>query len=539
MIAMQGSLLRNAVRVSAGLVIGAALCGCTVLMTEPARPEVTKRAAGLSFEEALSYWQSAFTNMTAARDQVDHLNVATKGAVGLGVGGAAITALTKGSSDVVLGLLTLGGTGYALNETSNLTVQSAIYKAGLDSLDCIERTGSRVHRETGSARAELRAKQVPLQRAIAAVAADVSEARGKVPMEEGMPQLVPEAERALAAARELQRSVRDFINATDVGAEMYYSVNKTVSAVNGQLRARAPSLDEIVKAGSTLTGFVSANSKVGTDAVAARAAARTPAAVAQARHAQSVDRLMADLRHLHDVIAEIQAILPPAGYAKSDLVDSCQALLPGQGVFRVTPSGPITLVPGGEAHQLTVEADLLPLSHGFHGAVPTAQQVVVSHPSDRVFMLAAPAGAKPNRYQFFIAQKDGRMLGDIEVSVGAASNGSERSNSPGPKPRTGMTLAAKRALIGLGEDVKAETDAAFINRVKKLDNCFGITPSDGILRDKLVAELGKRERVNLAGDCPAVKKAATAGTVPPTAGTPANTNQLPIPATPPIKPASS
>lgn len=510
------------------------MTGCTVLMTEPTRPDAQKRAAGLSYEEAVQYTDRARANMTKGLAQVDELDTVTRGAVGLGVGGGAIAALTKASSDVVLGLLTIGGAGYAINQTSLPAVQASIYGAGLKTLDCIERTGGRVHRETREARVNLLAKRGTLNQAINRLSADLDLARRQSP--NPVPSsLMADAERALVTARNLQKSVNEFLAATEVGDEMYHAVNRTVSTVNEQLRSRAPNLDEIVKAGSMLTGFVATNSKAATDALAARGAVNSALTAAPS---QSQNKLVTEvtghLAELRRVVSEVQETLPPAGYSTSELVTSCQALLPGQGAFTVTPTGPIQLAPGGEAYSLHVQSERA-VGYGFNGATPSAQQLVVSQPSPRTFSLAAPSGAKAGKYLLTIFEnvpQGGRVLPEIEITVGAAPGQSAVRNTlgtPGGKANR-LTFGQRRALIGLGATITSETDPAWMARVQKLDNCFRITPSDGKLTDKLIAELQKSEPVKSSGDCPGPKQAATG-----TPGTGAGTgggNTAPIPPPP-------
>lgn len=524
----------------AGLV--ALLSGCTVLMVEPQRPTVNERVAGLSYLAALTYLDSARAQMDKGLKEVDQLDVASRGAVGLGVGGAALTTLGRGPADVVLGLLMVGGTGYSVNQTSQFSVQATIYRAGLESLECIERNGQRVHAETGASRAQLLLHRGRLSGALSALAAATEPARPKAATDSGLRGVVAQADQAIQAGRTLERAVAEFLNVTDVPTEMYFAVNKTVFAVNGQLRARAPNLAEIAQAGALLKDFVANHAKLGADAEAAKAATGKEVVVAQSDSMVAAihDRL-SDLRR---VIGEVQALLPAAGsLTAAQVATACQALIPGQGAFAVKPAGPIQLVPGGEAYELSVESDLLPVSYGFHGAVPSAQQLLVSHPGDRTFSLAAPAGAKPATYRFYLYQKDGRQLPDMEVSVGAApvvaANRPAGPAGVGAAPPAGSFLA-RRALIGLGTAVKSEADPAWTGRVLKLDNCFGIQPSDGTLREALVAQLNRHERVNAAGDCPKPKAVAGVPATPgvPVPPAPASSSVAPIPA-PPALGASS
>lgn len=514
----------------------ALLGGCTVLMVEPARPTVTERAAGLSYQAALTYLDNARLQMDKGLKEVDQLDMASRGAVGLGVGGAALATLGRGPADVVLGLLMVGGAGYSVNETSKFTVQAIVYRAGLESLECIERNGQRVHAETGTVREQLLARRKALGAAIAALAAAAEAARPGAAADSKLSAALSQAEQALRAGRTLESSVAQFVGATDVPTEMYFAVNRTVFAVNGQLRARAPNLAEIAQAGSLLNSFVANHSKLGADVEAAKMA--VPAAVTQGRSGGGlIDQIHARLGELRVVVDDVQALLLAGGTSTAAQVASaCETLVPGKGVFAVRPAGAIQLVPGGDAYELSVETDLLPVSYGFHGAVPSAQQVLVSHPGDRTFSLAAPAGAKAATYRFYLYQKDGRQLPDIEVTVGAAPTVSvNRGNvtaGTGGSPTAGGGFAARRSLIGLGTEVRSETDPAWTGRVKKLDNCFGIQPSDGVLRDALVAQLGKHDRVNGAGDCPKPKAAGTTVPPTPTPPAPASSSGAPIPAPP-------
>jgi hypothetical protein len=510
-----------------------ALGGCAITMVEPARPSASDLAQGLTFAQAVDYLERARANMSDSLATVDKVDGATRVAVGVGVGGAALNTLARGSADLTLGLLGLGAIGYGVAQTTSLPGQRDIYNAGLNSLDCIERTGYRVYRETSNTRVGLLDRRRALTGAIATLAQDLDEVASTHPPETAAVALEPHARSVLQSAVTLDRSLGDFLNATDVGPEIFYGVNKTVRAVNTQLHARAPSLDDIARAGTILTGFISAHTPVAASAQTTTSAAAKVPGLGQAAHPLA-DRIQRDVQRLAAVAREVQTMLPPSGFASAALLDACQALAPGQLPFRVRPEGPVRLTAGGEAYSLSVESEL-PVIFGFHGPQPSAQQLVVSQPSDRTFSLAAPSGAKPGDYQFYIAQRGGRDLPDLQVTVlqstPNATETTQKTKREGDRRGSaGLALAAKLTLLGLPSSVPSEDDVQFKDRVKKLDNCFGITPSTGAWSDKLLAALRRSEPVNSAGDCPKPKAANTAN--PPASAASAGQAVIPIPKPP-------
>lgn len=528
------------IRASLTTVTAALLAGCTVMMTDPVRPDAVELARGLTYAEAIAYLERARANMSSAQDRVDQLDDVTRLGIGVGVGGGAINMLAKGRPDVTLGLLGMGGLGYSVAQVSGVPTQRQIYGAGLDSLDCIDRTGRRVYRETDGTRDMLLHKKGELDAAVALLSDHLDAlARAATPEPEAA-LMAPQAHEVLRTGITLQQSVRDFMNATDVASEMYYGVGKTVRAVNTQLRSRAPSLEEIAKSGTILVGFTTAHAPVAADAQATKSAAQGVPAVSQAETEHPVtDRLTMDVHRLRQVADDIKALLPASGYATAQLLDACQSLVPGQLPFRIKPAGPIRVTAGGDAYALSIESEM-PVVYGFHGAQPSAQQLVVSQPSDRTFSLAAPAGAKGQTYHFYVAQKGGRELPNLEVTVVASTpetTSTTTKKNPAQTNVPKLTFEQKRKLVGLGDDVKSVTDAAFTDRVKKLDNCFEIIPSTGALSANLIAKLNESEVVNSQGDCPE-PKAKTKAEPPqkPGSGSTGN-NNVPIPKPP--KPGAS
>lgn len=489
--------------------IGAALLsGCAVVMKEPDRPTARERVA-LTYQRALTYLESARFNMTDAQKSVDGIDDFSRIAVGGGVAGAALNTLAKGRADVSLGFLAIGGTGYSIAQTGYLPTQRDIYGAGLNSLACIERTGHRVYQDSVGIREQLTLAQKTLSKAVAALS---NELEGLVNEKRPEPEallVAPKAREAETAGIKLQQSIREYLKATDVAYEMYFGVDNTVRQVNAQLRARAPSLDEIAKAGTILTTFTTAHTPIAADAQAAKNATQDLDLLAQndTKHpvATKLENEMLSLRQAADAI---KAMLPTGGYATTQLLESCQTLAPGQRPFRVNPSGAIKLTAGGDAYTLAVDSEQS-VGGQFRGKEPSALQLLKSQPSDRTFSLAAPAGAKPNTYYFVVYEnvKGGRELPAIEVNIvppDSVDDTKKKPNSLSPLPPA-LTFTQKLSLLGLPNTIQSEKDPDFIARVQKLGNCVKLDASTGELTTALVKELKQREQANALGDCPALK----------------------------------
>ena len=299
------------------------------------------------------------------------------------------------------------------------------------------------------------------------------------------------------------------MQSTDVPFKAYLAVDRAVTELNDQLRARAPKPDDVAKLGDNIIGFKKAR-QFETTSTAANAGEK-PAVPAQAEHAKIADTIHTDTVRLAQIIARIQSILPAAGYETTDALEACFTNLPVQGYFIAKPGGPINLVPGGDSYTLMIDTDASAIDLSFAGATPSARNLLVSNPGGTAYSLAAPAGAKADTYVMFFHRKgEAQSLGpNFQVQVAPAV--STAIVRPPPQPGVAPTPASlkfadKLVLLGLiapGTAIHDEKDPNFIARVRKLNGCPGSPSGDGTLSDALVAKLKKSKPVSPDGACPA------------------------------------
>jgi hypothetical protein len=527
---------RGAVRM-AGAGVLLALGACTTFVVPPPRPSVETRATkGITYQDGLKYLEDARTNIQAGLDTVDQLDRATRAGVAVGVGGAGIAAAFHGSANTVLGLLTLGGLSYSLNQASPPPIQARIYIAGLRNLSCIEQTAARVHDETASARDALKAQLPLLKQAVDTLTAHVNQARKKAGNDPALAQMVSQADAAIEASNRLIKALQQFLADSNVGREIYAAVDDTVSRVNLQLRDQAPSIDKIAKLGADVQGFVNSHAQLTANSEKARSVIGSAAAQAttQAGHDPWVDVLRDDLIALRAVFERAQASLPAEGLRGAETIASCKAVVPGEEPVTVELSEPIILYPGGAAFQFRVNG-ITPMTLEWSGTVPPATEISTSGPSNGgVMSLAAPAGAKPANYRLYIQQKTPDKRSPlVEVKVMAApaltapTNARIGASRQGTSQAVGQRFSADRQMLGLPTSVTATSNSLWTGRVKKLDNCFNLPPSNGQISSALRAALTKHQPVNSAGDCPSPLVAA---------GVPPNPAPA-VPLNPPANPA--
>ena len=530
-------------------VLALTLCGCTVLVKPPPEPSIQSRVAVLSYAEGLAYLDNARTNMRQGLAKIDELDKATRIGVGAGVGGAGIATLFRAPTDAILGLLTLGGMGYSMNQLSTPAVQATVYAAGLDNLGCIEQTAARVHQEFAYPRSELERQLPILMNATAALATQMATARATPKPTPLLGNLISQSETALGTARQVVDGIQRFLGATNVGPEIYAGTSRTVDAVNAQLRAQAPDLNAIASSGTVFSNFVNSHRQLAAQAAAVQTKGVTTTITQGAQDGDSAaNELLKALKNLQAVVVQAQLGLPTR-YTGGEAILSCKTATPGDLPVTIDQAGPIELVAGGEAFNLTT-AGSPPLSVGFEGYAPSATQLIVSQPARNVVSVAAPQGAMPRSYTLYVQQstpRERRSAG-IEIRVVAAPATSLATPpkvlaSPADQKDLQDFLADRR-LLGLGENVKSRSSTDWTDRVKKLENCFKL-PLTGKVTAKLREGLAASTPVQ-NGDCPAPKaKPGTStlggsGQAPkpepgPSAGAPATGASGPAPIPPPVK----
>ncbi len=493
---------------------------------------------GIAWGESYDYLVRARTNILAGQATLDSFNDVTLGAVGVGTGGAAVTTLARGSADSILGLLTLGGLGYSLNQVSTPQVQLDIYKAGLKRLLCVERTGKRLNSATTYTRQALPQWQDELDRALSNLSIDISYGKAALRADStdvALREQLTSAQVFVAQAHTLRLDVVKYLQSTDVPFDMYLAVDRVVTELNDQLRARAAKPDDVAKLGDNIIGFKKARQFETPSTATTSVDGKLPDGITVAGHAAIADTILSDTKRLAEVMAVLQSLLPVAGYETTEALEACFSNLPTQGFFTATPSGPINLTVGQDPYTLTIDTDASAIELSFAGTTPTAQNLLVSNPSGTIYSFAAPANAEERSYIIFFHRKsETQRLGpnfEIKVTRVAAKLGDKPvvkgggvANKPGNQS---LDFGKKLVLLGLnatGVVIKDERDQNFITRVQKLNVCVGLPAGDGSLKDDLIAKLKKKNAVNSVGECPGDLDIAAGPAV----------NKAPIPSSPVI-----
>jgi hypothetical protein len=369
---------------------------------------------------------------------------------------------------------------------------------------------------------------------------------------------VTQANANIASANTVIAAIAKYLAGSNVGEAMVASVNHTITAVNGQLRTKSPNIDAIAQSGAILTSFLNANAglKSSTQA-AALAVGQNPKFASHGSGDPLEARFQMDMLALQSQLTAAQAIIANVGSVNTATISQCQAQFAADSVVTVEPAGPITLAPGASVSlKVTGKA---PFRLQWVGDVPSTNDVSVTTNFDQVSVSAA-SGAKTHSYSFVVVEvATSKTSATVQLNIGTAAapgagggaNGGAGSTVTASSAQqaiiTKLGLATVQSLLGLDATV-GPTAPAWTNRVSKLENCVGISPTTGLVSDALVTDLKARAPVNTTGDCPAklpgapppaaAPAAPTPIAAPPATPAPATTappvtNTAPIPPSPP------
>ena len=462
--------------------------------------------------------------------------------VGVGIGGGAVATLLRAPADVVLGLVTIGGVGYTVNKTNQASVPSEIIAAGKRNLICIEQTARQLDAKAGAARPSLLKLRPSLEATIFKLKFDLAESR-KAPPVSDLPVWQARADTALPPASKLLQQLDEYLMTSDVGVQVYYAVDKTVSEVNTQLRRQALDVDAIARSGSIFQTFVTANSGVSTQAKAASAAVGSGTASGQSATAVDarITLLMQDLNVLAGIVKAITDALPTTQSGEVTKISDCVTQLPGESDIVVEPKGPISLEAGGKAVNLRIAA-YGTWTTEWIGAVPSAAQLVKSSPSSSVVSLFAPAGAPADSYTFYVQQSAPSKRSDLVVvqvvQPAIAKKPEQTAKLQGTSSNTDSTVMKEfldwRLRLGLDGNVKTKTDPKWATRVRVLESCLKL-PVTGETSEALKKSLAASVPVNLNGDCPTPLASGSTPANPPVGAASSSSSTsggVPVPPTP-------
>lgn len=410
--ANRGMLARASIDLAVAPLLMALLCGCTVLMTEPASITAKQRKAGISYEEAQAHLLDARANMKAGLRTLDQLHDVTVGGVGIGAGGAAVATMAGVHPDVGKTFLTFGGVTYAITQTSRLDTQTAIYSSGLRRLQCIEQNGHQLYQDTDALRSALITQRIPFELARARLEADLKQARTQT-MSSLLATVAVEGDKALAEAASVRQPLDRYIAATDVGFEMVSAVDAAVESLNAQIRANRADAAEAANAGKIASDFVAAHAApaaaasvpTATGSTEAAAAAQKLKALGQGTHDQLADQIQTDIAELR-AQTDVVRMLLPSGRIRGATVRSCLSEISALGSVVILPSPAITVHPGGDPFGVNAYVDDgQALAFFYSGVTPSSQQLSMSSQGGGRFSVSAPADARPEQYtiRFFRA----------------------------------------------------------------------------------------------------------------------------------------
>lgn len=423
--------------------LAVSLCGCTVLMTEPTSISPDQRATGISYKDAAIHLDEARSKMKEGLKTLDQLSDVTVGGVGVGTGGAAISTLAGVHTDVARTLLTVGGVSYAVNQTSRLQTQTAIYSAGLRRLRCIDQNGYRLYQATDGLRSAIVAQRPAFEAVFNQLATHLKEARQPSQMSNLLKAVVAEGDKALGDAAKVKKPMDNFIAATDVGFEMVSAVDATVESVNAQIRANKADAAEAAIAGKQVTDFIAAHTAPSTVA----ASGNLPA-IAQGVHDPLADTIRADIESLK-VQADVVRALLPATPIQASTVGSCLSEIPALGSVVVLPSPTITVYKGGDAFGVNAYTeDGQALAFVYSGPTPTSQQLSVSNQGGSRYSVSAPADAKSDQYtiRFFRANDPKSVPLDPPLLINVAARPLEPKAEGGKSDAKGAAATPKPAV---------------------------------------------------------------------------------------------
>ncbi|WP_156895593.1 hypothetical protein [Massilia putida] len=530
----------------AGVVSSVCLCSCTVLLTPPERPTDKDITDGLSYANAYAYLARARDQMQKDVTALEKLDATNKGMVAGGVGGAGMAALFKGSNDLVLSLLTVGGAGYVTNQNVQPSVRIGIYRAGLKNLDCIDDAALGLNlRNEG-----LKAARHRLMLKIGRLADAIRAGRRATVQGGALTEVIDKAETAYKTAELLVVQIDGAVSIDDknIGRTVYSAVNQTVMSVSQQLDSSSPNIDAIAQS-SSISAFVSSHQAAKSDTKATASTAQEALSKAQRTTQLGVapwfDELKVSLEQLTTEVATVQKLLS-SDVISTAAIGTCKTITPGTEPMRIVlrDDVPPTGVPllAGESYNFEVIGDGAGTPRiGWSGPEPTIAQLVATL-SDGKLQVMAPPNAKPGHFKLYLYDSSSkesthRASNQVDIIIGSPSDkkpvavgpkkdltknsAGKKGNSAAPSPPsdvgTGLVSnagAEKLTELGLPPDV-TPNDPRYIDRVKKLENCAGRVPT-GRMSDSLHAYIATHGPINASGDCsPTTASPSGAGGTPP------------------------
>ncbi len=410
-------------------VVASMLYGCTSMV---ARPDITsdERAKG-DYSHARVYLQQARTTLQDKRSQSEQINNVTKVGTGVGVVGAGVTAVFRGSVDLMLGFLTGGGISYVANQAVDPKAQTEIYAAGIANLTCIDNAAAIAQSAVSALGTpdELRGLRKRLDTQAAALKSDIV-ALGRPATDAE----TADAQTLVTAAQSLIRSI-DGVTQPPIGILMVNDVDRTVDVVNEQIAAKAPSIDAIRQVGATLSTFTASAAGLKAQADAARKqvdAANVPQMVTKSAGTPLEQRMDQNKRALKKTIAATPTAFPAPNLKA---LEQCHLQMPSDALLELEPDGPVTVRAGSTVSIVLSQEDIYRVD--WIGDVPSDVDTNVG--SDNV-RFTARADAKTRAYTFRIRGRAGKSSAAQSLKVEAKAPAAAKpklQQRVQPKPAAG------------------------------------------------------------------------------------------------------
>jgi len=409
------------------------MAGCVTTVERPSAPTSKRDDGALTYGQASTYVEGARQNIEKRLGEVDELEAATKLGVGVGIAGAATAAAFDARDNPILGLLTLGALSYTANQAVAPKTLAPLYNAGLENLDCIDGAGAEANGKFVGQSAMLAVKSAQIESLVASLRRDIDEAASNT----SLAAVAEEARVAADAGETIRQQIQQYQSYNPVAGAMILSTNRTVRALNQQLRERSPSIEAIAQSGSIFSTFLSSGAGIRKDVAAAAAQVKSAGAAASGNALN--DRLTANTARLKALLDSVPPLLTPISVTP---IGACQAQFAAEAPLVLQTPSPIEVTAGGAPQRLEVAGE-----KPFYLLWSKPSDIQLS-PDLHGIAVSATETAKDGEYRFRVKDYTGKVSTDEYVlKIHAKAEGDEAppaqdapptsstaNKKPGPPP---------------------------------------------------------------------------------------------------------
>ena len=240
------------------MLVAVATASCTMMVDRPKTFTGDERVTGIGYSAAVDYLNDTNKLFQKRLKSLDSFDLTSKGGVGLGVGGAGISAVFRSGIDTILGFVTFGALNYATNQLIDPKSLGDVFSAGLSNLDCIDAAGAVAFQTTNAIRPTLPDIRSRLGAAIAGLQRDKALAGNNSIYAAD----ITAADASIGPANKAAATIDSYYSGSNVGEAMVAAINATITAVNQQVRAKSPNIDSIAQSGAIFSSFINANTNL-------------------------------------------------------------------------------------------------------------------------------------------------------------------------------------------------------------------------------------------------------------------------------------